>query len=503
MDHACSKRRFLGQIAALAGMTAAGSIANDTHPWDVIVVGAGTAGMPLAIFASRRGARVLLIDAASRIGGTLWLSSGQMSAAGTRLQQSLGIEDSPQEHYDDVMRISRGTANPEILRLAVQNAARAADWLMDHGFEIRPGHPVLSGGHDPYSKRRYFWGMRGGLSVLDILERQLQQEIECGNVTLLLDTEVTALMQHRPGGEVTGVFAAPAGGHPRAYAGRSVVLTCGGYISNAAMFEQLEGVRDYGNTVNAFSRGAGISMGVAAGGYVRGQECHQPLFNAVLASDTVPSPLLLHLLTDPVYRPAWEIWVNIRGERFVAEDTPSFDDKEKALARQPEERCWVILDDAILQAAPSLSREWSKSDIIAAFGVYPLFYKAATLEDLCALTGIDAPGLRATVSAYNQAQAGGMDVLGRTHMPLPISRPPFYAVRMQGYYLLDTAGLAVDSRLRVITRSAHPIPNLYAAGELLGMAALQGKSYCGGMSVTPALAFGRLLGETLLPIARG
>ena len=202
MDHACSKRRFLGQIAALAGMTAAGSIANDTHPWDVIVVGAGTAGMPLAIFASRRGARVLLIDAASRIGGTLWLSSGQMSAAGTRLQQSLGIEDSPQEHYDDVMRISRGTANPEILRLAVQNAARAADWLMDHGFEIRPGHPVLSGGHDPYSKRRYFWGMRGGLSVLDILERQLQQEIECGNVTLLLDTEVTALMQHRPGGEV-------------------------------------------------------------------------------------------------------------------------------------------------------------------------------------------------------------------------------------------------------------------------------------------------------------
>jgi len=421
MDHACSKRRFLGQIAALAGMTAAGSIANDTHPWDVIVVGAGTAGMPLAIFASRRGARVLLIDAASRIGGTLWLSSGQMSAAGTRLQQSLGIEDSPQEHYDDVMRISRGTANPEILRLAVQNAARAADWLMDHGFEIRPGHPVLSGGHDPYSKRRYFWGMRGGLSVLDILERQLQQEIECGNVTLLLDTEVTALMQHRPGGEVTGVFAAPAGGHPRAYAGRSVVLTCGGYISNAAMFEQLEGVRDYGNTVNAFSRGAGISMGVAAGGYVRGQECHQPLFNAVLASDTVPSPLLLHLLTDPVYRPAWEIWVNIRGERFVAEDTPSFDDKEKALARQPEERCWVILDDAILQAAPSLSREWSKSDIIAAFGVYPLFYKAAALEDLRLQSGAGRrhgrPGPDSHAAAHRAAA-----VLCRAHAGLLSAR---------------------------------------------------------------------------------
>ena len=101
---------------------------------------------------------------------------------------------------------------------------------------------------------------------------------------------------------------------------------------------------------------------------------------------------------------------------------------------------------------------------------------------------------------YNRAQAGGRDSLGREHLPLPIAKPPFYAIRMQGYYLLDTAGLAVDPRLRVIMRDRTPIPNLYAAGELIGMAALQGRSYCGGMSVTPALAFGRLLGESILPL---
>jgi fumarate reductase flavoprotein subunit len=503
MTPASSRRGLLRGLAALAGVAVASkSGASVTAPrhFDVIVVGAGTAGMPTAIFAARRGARVLLIEAATRTGGTLLMSSGQMSAAGTKVQRSLGIDDTPQEHYDDVMRISHHTANPEILKLAVDHAAAAADWLVDSGFTMKPGHPVLSGGHDPYSKRRYFWGERGGLSVLEILEAQLQPEIDRGAVTLLLETEVISLLQDGPGGAVTGVIAGGADGRAVRTLARSVVLTCGGYISNPVMFEQYEGVRDYGSTVYPFSRGAGITMGVAAGGHVRGQECHQPLFNAVLAGDAVPSPLLLHLLTDPAFRPAWEIWVNAHGRRFVREDTPSFDEKEKALARQPDERCWVILDDAILRESPSLSREWSKADIIAAFGVYPLFYRASTLADLAAQTGIDPVGLQATVEDYNHAQAGGEDALGRVHRPLPIAKPPFYAVRMQGYYLLDTAGLAVDSRLRVVTRSGTPIPNLYAAGELLGMAALQGQSYCGGMSVTPALAFGRLLGNSILPL---
>ena len=83
---------------------------------------------------------------------------------------------------------------------------------------------------------------------------------------------------------------------------------------------------------------------------------------------------------------------------------------------------------------------------------------------------------------------------------MPIAQAPFYAIRMQGYYLLDTAGLTVDGSLRVVRPDGKPIPNLYAAGELIGMGALQGSSYCGGMSVTPALSFGKLLGERLLPV---
>ena len=503
--HPDSRRRFLGQLGALAGAAAVpGATAKPAGAadrlWDVILVGAGNAGIPAAIFAARRGARVLMIEAAERIGGTLLLSSGQMSAAGTRFQRSRGIEDSPQEHFDDVMRISRGTANPQFLRLAVDQAPAMADWLFDAGFRARPGHPVLGAGHDPYSKPRYFWGENAGISILRVLEQELQPQLDAGRVTVLLRTRASALMQRRPGGAVRGVIASGPDGEPVEYRGRSVVLTSGGYGSNPAMFERIEGIRDYADTVYPYSQGAGITMGLAAGGYLRGAEFRQPLFNAVLRDEAVPSPLLLRLLTDPQHRPPWEIFVNVRGERFLREDTPSFDDKEKALKRQPEERCWVVFDDAILQAAPSLSRGWTKQEIVDGFGTFPLFYKAESLAALASSTGVDAAGLAATVADYNAGQALGRDRLGRSHLPLPIVKPPFHAIRMQGYYLLDTAGLAVDGSLRVVRQDGRPIPNLYAAGELLGMGTLQGSSYCGGMSVTPALSFGKLLGERLLPI---
>ena len=104
---------------------------------------------PPAFFAANRGARVLQIEADNRIGATLFWSSGQMSAAGTRLQESEGIEDCPDDHYEDAMRISHGAIDPALGRLAIDNAAETFDWLMDIGFEPLHGHPVaakVSGG---------------------------------------------------------------------------------------------------------------------------------------------------------------------------------------------------------------------------------------------------------------------------------------------------------------------------------------------------------------------
>ena len=90
----------------------------DQH-WDLIIVGAGTAGLPTALFASQRGARVLLIEKAATLGGTLYLSTGQIAGAGTVFQKQKGIKDSPEAHYEDIMRINHHTSDPELARLPV------------------------------------------------------------------------------------------------------------------------------------------------------------------------------------------------------------------------------------------------------------------------------------------------------------------------------------------------------------------------------------------------
>ena len=144
-ETAVSKRDFLKATAttlALASLPFATRRALAEDEWDAIVIGGGSAGIPAAIFAAERGAKVLIIEGSHRIGGTLDRSSGQLSAAGTSLQKAKGIKDTPQDHFDDVMRISRGTANPEMVRVAVDNAADTIEWLISIGWTALPEHPV-------------------------------------------------------------------------------------------------------------------------------------------------------------------------------------------------------------------------------------------------------------------------------------------------------------------------------------------------------------------------
>lgn len=506
---AISKRAFLkgaGAAAAALGLGEA-SLAADSPPWDVIVVGGGNAGLPVAIFAAQRGARVLIVEAAGALGGTLYLSTGQMSAAGTKLQKARGIEDSPQSFYDDVMRISRNTADPVLLRLAVDHSAAAFDWLMDHGFAPRAGHPIKGTTHEPYSHARYVWAEEGGRSILAVLTAQLQPQIDNGRVTVLYQTEVVDLIRDGAGA-VTGVLTKRADGQTGRHRARAIALTCGGYTENAQMYEQYEGAKDYCSSTWPFSKGAGIGLGLAAGGYVRGGENYVPLFGAVMSDGNVPTTIRALVRHYPGDRPPHEIFVDAAGKRFMCEDVLSHDAYETALARLPDERCWVVFDDAILRAVKtplvtrSINVDWTHQDTLDAFakGDVPMFYRGATVAELAANAGVDAAGLAATIEAYNHAQAGGTDSLGRKFMPLPIASGPFYAVQLQGWNLTSYGGLAVDGRLRVVREDGTPIPNLYAAGELLGMGQMMGRSVCSGMAVTPALALGRLLGNEILTV---
>lgn len=152
---------------------------------------------------------------------------------------------------------------------------------------------------------------------------------------------------------------------------------------------------------------------------------------------------------------------------------------------------------AILEQAPVGLMGFSREALRALFDSHPMFFRADSAAALAQQTGIDVAGLERSLSGYNLAVARGEDPLGRRHLPRPIGEGAFHAIRMQGYSVTSTVGLAVDDQLRVLRGDSQPIPNLYAAGELLGSGQLMGKAFCGGMMVTPALSFGRLIGQRI------
>ena len=206
--------------------------------WDLVVVGAGTAGIPAAIFGARRGLRVLAVEKSHQVGGTLYLSGGQMSAAGTRHQQRHGVEDTPEEHFRDVMAFSEGKANRDLVRLATGNAAGTIDWLDDLGFDFSPEcpAPTVHYHHNPYSKARMHWGNRAGYSILDLIVPEFEALVAGGSIGLALDTALVGL--DRGGDGSWGVRLRGTDGESE-HAARAVALTAGGYTANPAMFREV------------------------------------------------------------------------------------------------------------------------------------------------------------------------------------------------------------------------------------------------------------------------
>lgn len=501
----------LGVAGALSMAGLAGeSVAHSETVFDLAIVGAGTAGLPAALFAARRGARVIVFDRAEDIGGTLHMANGQISAGGSHTQRAKGIVDSPQQHFEEAMRLSNGRADPNVVRLATAQAPDTVNWLLDTGLKPLPDHPVTgdSPGRKAYDIPRYIWAKEEGVAILDVIRPQIAPLVASGQITLRLRTRVTGLTQDRSGA-ITGVRAAPmpaaanasgsskaAGAEFRVRA-RHVLLTSGGYAMNPRLFAELSGVPAYSAGSFPQALGDGLSLSTAVGAVLRGHDLHRPGTGSILTAGQFPATVYARFNTVPQRRLPWEIWVNDAGKRFIREDEPLTNQREQALLEQPALRYQIVFDQAILEAAPQQIPDWSKDKFIAHFDTHPMFHRADSIEALAAKARIDAAGLRASIDDYNLAVARGQDSLGRVHMPQPLTKAPYYAVTHLGHSATSSVGVTVDDQLRVTRKDGSPIPNLYAAGEVLGSGATLGNAFVPGMMLTPALSLGRWLGLTL------
>ena len=481
-----------------AGSAAAVLPALAKHSYDVIIIGGGTAGIPCAIWAATTGAKVLLIEKSAQLGGSLWLAGGSMAASGTRLQARLGIQDSPDLHYEDTMHLGHNKADPAVVRRFVENSGAMADWLEDIGFQVREGEPVAGrGGHAAFSVARYFQGPEKGRSLLQVMLPELKKQVDAGRVTLAMSTDVPELVVNQDR-SVGGVIALAPGGRRTQIMARKVVITSGGYCNNPEVFKRVTGYECYARTSYFMSKGEGLLLGEDAGGYVHGGEFQVLGPGGILNDRSYPSSFVYQPELDFRRRPQWEIRVNGHGKRFVREDDPDQDLRDLAFTRQPTQRMWLIFDQQIADKAPSILRGKDKAYVDSLFGSHAMFMKAPSLAALAAMARIDAANLEQTVREYNAGVREQHDSLGREFLPAEIRQGPFFAIEIAGGNLIGFGGLKVDAEMRVLRRDGAPISNLHAAGEVIGLHTIMGDSVVSGSGVTPSLTFGRLLGRSIM-----
>lgn len=474
------------------------------YEYNLIIIGAGSAGMPCAIRAAERGLRVLVLEKEAEAGGTLHLTAGHLSAAGTRRQLEMGIEDDPDRHFEDIDRICKGTMNAVITRKAVELAPQTLNWLEDLGYPFHEKTPLIIHGHELYSKPRTYFGKEDipprinqpGKTVLHTLLPLWNQYLKTGQITLLTQHRMLRLLME--GKRITGVEAEHQG-HTLRFTAADYVLTTGGYAANPEFFSK-ETTRLI-STARTSSTGDGILAALELGAAFSGSEKHSSTLGGIElepGSGRADFWKAWARVSNSTDRKTREIYVNEEGRRFMNEFDLTVDDRERIVLQQPGRRFWLIFDEKALTDGDCLVPQWTHEELKAASREEKAVWQADNLEELAHKTGLPAGSLVTTVLRYNDFAARQLDEdFGRSYLQHPLKQAPYYALLVYAYSLISFGGIEVNERLQLLHHEGWAMENLYAAGEILGAAATSGHAFCGGMLLTPAISFGKWLGEEL------
>jgi succinate dehydrogenase/fumarate reductase flavoprotein subunit len=458
--------------------------------WEVVVIGAGAAGLAAAVSAGREGAKVLLVESERHIGGSMILSGGVFTVAGTSVQAALGIDDTADAFFRDYMDLNGWQLRPGLIRSFCEEAASTFEWMIGLGLEVPA--KLSANGHQPGLRRvdvertrRGHVPAGEGLGMAEVLERAMK-ETSCD---VVLSTRVERLLVDD--GWVSGAIV--DGLEVRS---RAVIVASGGFAHNPALLGRyfppaIEAGVDLFVVAAPGSRGDHISLGEQAGAEVVGQGWGTMLLGAQLQR---------HQHWQAGFPPIGHIVVDRRGRRFMDENG------SYAVVYGNIKRVggsgWMIFDEAARAGLDPVYADWTPQNVAQQVAAG----RIATADDLAALAttiGADPQTLEATVERWNTTlPATGVDPEFLRHesmgfygypTPDPIAMPPFYAARyLPTQLVLTQTGLQIDESARVMSPSGRPIPGLFAAGEAGG--GILGPHYVGGMSIANALTMGRRAG---------
>ncbi|MFC5750815.1 FAD-dependent oxidoreductase [Actinomadura rugatobispora] len=448
---------------------------------DIVIVGAGGAGLAAAVSAADEGASVLVVEAADRVGGATALAGGSFMAAGTAQQAAAGHPgDSADEFYDYYMTFNRWDADPAVVRRFCDRAEPTLRWLEGLGVEFAPENLYRAGLERSPRSHRPTGAGRAIVRALGAACAERGIEIALGNRVDGLTAE---------DGRVTGVRA-----RGEDLTAAAVVLTTGGFGANPDMVaahypDAARGGGEVWSPAPATCAGDGIALAEGAGAGTTGRNHGELLLTPGFGRDLEP------------FVPGWLVYVTEDGRRFVNELAPHTVITPLALTHG--DACWAVFDDAACRSAaaapdaPFGAGSWVAGTLLAE-AERGRVRTAPTIAGLAARTGMDPVTLAATVARYNADCAAGADsrFFKDPAVMKPIAAPPFYAVRMVPSVVAVTGyGLRTDPDARVLRAAdGEPVPGLYAAGEVSG--SVLGAQYVGGgNAVGSALIFGRIAGR--------
>ena len=492
-----------------------GSAEDSTVEADVVVVGAGGAGMTAAITAAGEGKSVVILESQSMVGGNSVRATGGMNAGKTVYQdenefgESAGVEKTlktaaekyadnetitalaktvseqwaayqanPTGYFDsvelmelDTMIGGKGINDPELVETLCANSADAIDWLDEHGITL---HNISSfGGASVKRIHRPVNAEGKTVSVGSYMIPLLQENCEKAGVKMMLDTTATEILTDANGAAV-GVKATGASGETVTVNAKAVVLASGGFGANLDMVVKYKPELKGFMTTNAPGiQGQGIEMAQAIGAAT--VDMDQIQIHPTVEANTAA------LITEGL-RGDGAVLINAEGKRFI-DEVGTRDVVSAAEIAQTGSYSWLVVDQAMVDASSVIQGYIKKGYTVT----------GATYEELGKAMGVDAAAFAETMDKWNgYVEAKNDPDFGRTSFANPLNTAPYYAVKVTAGVHHTMGGLKINANTEVLNEKGEVIPGLFAAGEVTG--GVHGANRLGGNAVADFTVFGRIAG---------
>lgn len=452
---------------------------------DLVVIGAGGAGLSAAVEAADNGVEnIVLLEKMMSIGGTTFISQGMIAGYETTMQKAQDIELTYDQMYDNLMNNALYRLDPELTKITVENAGKTIDWLIER-LQVPFTENILVG-YGPLQMMHVMGSedAAGGQALKAPFETALNE----AGVDLMLQTRATRLIMNEDG-SVRAVAAEQQDGSEIVIEAKAVIIASGGYSYNP----ELTGLLDP-EMAGSFGIGhpASTGDGIIMASNVGAALTHTNHLMAVLKDYEIManhngnsnSANVSRFIAAPNL-----VLVNTNAVRFVNEKSGGYMTQElnrpifNEMTKTGSAYVWAISDEATL------------TELGVTRGSEMEFIKADTVEELAGLMGLDADTLKATVDTYNGYAAAGNDPdfnrgagsWAESQPMLPLEAP-YVAVSVVPCEIITYGGIARNANAEVLRADGSVIPGLFVAGEASANSAYM------GFTLSNCFTWGRIAG---------